>query len=83
MSEDDSTGTDKSGFWRIVHIGVRVAQFALGALAVIFVLGALIGGMNVIQFMAVGLMSLLLLVGVGVLELLAARPAQRRSGRSS
>jgi hypothetical protein len=57
---------------------VRVGQWTCVAFAVVFVVGAIQAGMNVIQTAALGIVALFLLGLVGVLELLAVNPIRRR-----
>lgn len=54
----------------------RVVQYALAAFAAVVVLGSL--NMGGFQAIMLGVFSLTLLAFVGVLELIAVRPVQRR-----
>jgi hypothetical protein len=56
---------------------LRILQFALGAFAVIFVAGALIGDMAALAFVVIGPVAVALLLGVLVVEI-PVRAIQRR-----
>jgi len=54
---------------RALAILVRIIQVGLALFAIVFVVGSLLGGMNVIAFAAIGILALVLLGFVLVLEL--------------
>lgn len=67
-----NTGNDSNGFQQLGYWGGRVGQVVLVALAVIFLIGGL--EMNILAFATIGIFALVLLGGVGVIELLIIRP---------
>lgn len=71
-SQEDPTNDSRSGLQQLGHWGGRVVQLVLVAVAVILLIGGL--EMNMIAFAAIGIFALVLLAGVGIIELLIIRP---------
>lgn len=65
-----TTTTDAHPIAKASVLFLRIVQLALAGLAAMFVAGGLIGGMNVLQFAAIGVLALVLLGFVGVVEIL-------------
>jgi hypothetical protein len=79
MTADTIEEGSTSALARAAVVFCRVVQVALVVLAVIFILGSLMAGMNVIAFAAIGVFALVLLGFAGVVEGVA-RLIRGRSG---
>lgn len=60
----------------------RVLQFVLALLALVFVVGAILGDMSAFAFVVIGPVAIVLLLAALVVEFVAVRPVQRRWGGS-